>query len=187
MYISKELRKKNIAEYLLYMWQVEDLLRANNLSIENVKKNIVAPYNLPEEKEKELLEWYSNLIDMMHTEGVAESGHLQINKNVLITLGELHRRLVYSSKVPFYNAAYYKALPFIVEFRNKSNGQEKPELENCFDALYMVWMMKIQKRELGEETLKATAEIGKYISMLTLYCKEEEEGRLKLEDEEIQQ
>ncbi|MBR2242341.1 MAG: DUF4924 family protein, partial [Prevotella sp.] len=28
MYIAKELRKKNIAEYLLYMWQVEDLLRA---------------------------------------------------------------------------------------------------------------------------------------------------------------
>ena len=25
MYIAQELRKKNIAEYILYMWQVEDL------------------------------------------------------------------------------------------------------------------------------------------------------------------
>ena len=107
MYISKELRKKNIAEYLLYMWQVEDLLRANKLSIDNIKTNMVAPYNLPEDKEKELLEWYSNLIAMMHTEGVTESGHLQINKNILITLSELHKRLIYSSKVPFYSAAYY--------------------------------------------------------------------------------
>ena len=185
MYISKELRKKNIAEYLLYMWQVEDLLRANKLSIDSIKTNMVAPYNLPEDKEKELLEWYSNLIAMMHTEGVTESGHLQINKNILITMSELHKRLIYSSKVPFYNAAYYKALPFIVEFRNKSNGQEKPELENCFDALYMVWMMKMQKRALGEETLKATAEISKYISMLSLYQKEDEEGKLKLEEGEI--
>ena len=185
MYISRELRKKNIAEYLLYMWQVEDLLRANGLSIENIKKNIVASYNLPEEKEQELLEWYSNLIGMMHAEGVSESGHLQINTNVLITLADLHHRLHKSSKAPFYTAAYYKALPFIVEFRNKSNGQEKPELENCFDALYMVWMMKMQKRELGEETLKATAEISKYISMLALYLKEDEEGRLKLEEGEI--
>ena len=50
------------------MWQVEDLLRANKLSIDSIKTNMVAPYNLPEDKEKELLEWYSNLIAMMHTE-----------------------------------------------------------------------------------------------------------------------
>ena len=99
-------------------------------------------------------------------------------------LTDLHLRLLASPKVPFYSAAYYKALPFIVEFRTKSNGQDKPELENCFDALYMVWMMKLQKREISEETLKATAEISKFISMLSLYYKEDEEGRLKLEDDE---
>ena len=49
----------------------------------------------------------------------------------------------------------------------------------------MVWMMKMQKRALGEETLKATAEISKYISMLSLYQKEDEEGKLKLEEGEI--
>ena len=49
----------------------------------------------------------------------------------------------------------------------------------------MVWMMKLQKRELSAETLKATAEISKFISMLSLYYKEDEEGRLKLDDDEI--
>jgi hypothetical protein len=44
--------------------------------------------------------------------------------------------------------------------------------------------MKLQKREMNEETLKATAEISKFISMLSLYFKEEEEGRLDLESEE---
>ena len=28
MFIAQELRKKSIAEYLLYMWQMEDLIRA---------------------------------------------------------------------------------------------------------------------------------------------------------------
>ena len=93
-------------------------------------------------------------------------------------------RLLKSPKVPFYSAAYYKALPFIVEFRTKSEGREKNELENCFDALYMLWMMKLQKREINEETLKAAAEIGKFISMLSLYFKEDEEGKLDLESEE---
>ena len=33
MYISQQLKKKNIAEYLLYMWQVEDMLRASNFDM----------------------------------------------------------------------------------------------------------------------------------------------------------
>ena len=33
MFIAKQLKEKNIAEYLLYMWQVEDLLRANELDL----------------------------------------------------------------------------------------------------------------------------------------------------------
>ena len=167
------------------MWQVEDQMRANNLSLDNIKENIISTYNLSEELKAPLIEWYGNLMEMMRTEGVSQTGHLQINKNVIIMLTDLHLRLLESPKVPFYSAAYYKALPFIVEFRTKSNGQEKPELENCFDALYMVWMMKLQKRELSAETLKATAEISKFISMLSLYYKEDEEGRLKLDDDEI--
>lgn len=182
--VSRELRKKNIAEYLLYMWQVEDLLRANELSLDKVKSNIVEPYALPDEQSGELLQWYANLIDMMHQEDVKEKGHLQINRNVIINMTDLHLRLLKSPKVPFYSAAYYKALPFIVEFRTKSDGRDKNELENCFDALYMVWMMKLQKRAINEETLNATAEIGKFISMLSLYFKEDEEGKLDLESEE---
>ena len=183
MFVSRELRKKNIAEYLLYMWQVEDLLRAYGLSQEKVKNALVEPYNLPQESAEELLQWYENLIEMMRLEDVKESGHLQINKNVIINLTELHQRLLKSPKVPFYSAAYYKALPFIVEFRTKSEGREKGEIENCFDALYIVWMMKLQKREINEETIKATNEIGKFISMLSLYFKEDEEGKLDIDDE----
>ena len=184
MLVSRELRKKNIAEYLLYMWQVEDLLRANELSLDKVRTNIVEPYALPDEESGELLQWYADLIDMMHQEGVKEKGHLQINRNVIINLSDLHGRLLRSPKVPFYSAAYYKALPFVVEFRTKSDGRGKNELENCFDALYMVWMMKLQGRAMNEETLKATAEISKFISMLSLYFKEDEEGKLDLESEE---
>lgn len=183
MFVSRELRKTNIAEYLLYMWQVEDLLRANNLSLDRMRESVITAYNLQEEQIKELTEWYENLIDMMRAEGVADSGHLQINSNVLIMLTDLHLRLLKSPKAPFYTAAYYKALPFIVEFRNKSKGQNKPEIENCFDALYMVWLMKLQKRPMNEETLAAATEISKFISMLSLYYKEEEEGRLDLDSE----
>ena len=153
------------------------------MSLDKIKELLVEPYNLPAESKAELVEWYDNLIEMMRLEEVKEKGHLQINNNVLINLTDLHLRLMKSSKVPFYSAAYYKALPFIVEFRTKSEGRAKGELENCFDALYMVWLMKLQKREINEETLKATNEISRFISMLSLYFKEDEEGKLNLDDE----
>ena len=31
MKIASQKRKENIAEYLLYMWQIEDIIRANGL------------------------------------------------------------------------------------------------------------------------------------------------------------
>ena len=40
MIVAKEKRESNIAEYLLYMWQVEDIIRACNydITIINAKK-----------------------------------------------------------------------------------------------------------------------------------------------------
>ena len=33
MFISKQLKENNIAEYLIYMWQVEDMIRANGCDL----------------------------------------------------------------------------------------------------------------------------------------------------------
>ena len=58
MYISQQLKQQNIAEYLLYMWQVEDLIRANGFDIEKIKKCIIEPYpSLAEGQKKELEQW----------------------------------------------------------------------------------------------------------------------------------
>lgn len=177
MYISRQLREESISEYLLYMWQVEDLIRANAFDAEKIEQTVVAAYNLPEEQHAEMMEWYANLVEMMHVEGVEQSGHLQINKNVIITLADLHHRLMHSQKFPFYQSAYYKALPFIVELRAKG-GHDKSELENCFDALYGVWMLRLSQKEIGKETVAAVADIVKYIGLLSDYYKKDRAGEL---------
>ena len=147
MKIAQQLKEKNIAEYLIYMWQVEDLIRANGCDLDRVEQNIIARY--PEEDRPVLREWYGNLITMMREENVLEQGHLQINKNIIINLTDLHNVLLASPKFPFYNAAYFKALPFIVELRSKSGKKEEPELETCFEALYGVMLLRLQKKELS--------------------------------------
>ena len=129
MYIAEKLRKENVAEYLLYMWQVEDVVRAYGMDIERIGKEYVPQFGLDEEKSEELKGWYGRIIEMMREENVVERGHLQINKNVLILLTDLHVQLLKSSKHPFYSAAYYKALPFIVELRGKERKGGNGERE----------------------------------------------------------
>lgn len=181
MYIARQLKEKNIAEYLLYMWQVEDIIRANDLDIENIRKNIIEKYKTDSKSKEELEKWYSELIEMMRSENIQESGHLQINKNVIINLTDLHNELLSSTKEPFYNAAYFKALPFIVEIRQKSGKTDESEIENCFEALYGIMLLKLQNKDVSEGTTKAIGEITKFISLLANYYDKSIKGELKLD------
>lgn len=182
MFVAKELKKNSIAEYLLYMWQMEDILRVYGCSLPVIKREYLSKFNFTEEQQEEELDWIGNLIRMMNEEGKREYGHLQINEVLLKDVCDLHHRLLQSSKFPFYNAAYYKALPFIVELRNKGD-KDVNEIETCLDALYGIMMLRLQKKSISEETEKAIKEITTLIGMLSdYYIKDNTEG-LKFEDD----
>lgn len=181
MFVAQELKKKSIAEYLLYMWQVEDLIRAYGCSLPVIRKQYIERFDYTEEQKEEETDWFGNLIRMMNEEGKRESGHLNINKVLLKDVVDLHGMLLQSSKFPFYNAEYYKVLPFIVELRNRGD-KEVNEIETCLDALYGVMMLRLQKKEITAETERAVKEISIFIGMLSdYYIKDRTEG-LKFED-----
>ena len=209
MYIAEQLKKKSVAEYLLYMWQVEDTLRAFGLDADRMAAEYIPQFGLDKEKSEAMKEWYENLIQMMREEGVTEKGHLQVNKNILILLTDLHAQLLKSSKHPFYSAAYYKALPFIVELRAKQKKKEekktlsptlprngegdhagcegekdreglKGEIETCFDALYGVMLLRAQKKDVSVETATAIDHIAKFVGMLSDYYRKDKEGELEV-------
>ena len=181
MFISQQLKQKNIAEYLIYMWQVEDLIRANGCEMDRIEKNVVDRYpSLSAEQKQTLLQWYEDLIEMMRREEVMQKGHLQINKNIITWLTDLHLQLLGSSKFPYYNAAYYKALPFIVELRAKGADKDEPELATCFDALYGILLLKLQGKAISEETVKAQEVISALLAMLSGYYIEDKKGELEL-------
>lgn len=176
MFISQELRKTNIAEYLLYMWQVEDIIRSYDLSLSRIRREYIDRFDIDEEKKEEMVDWYGDLIRMMNQEGCREKGHLQINRNVIIQLNELNNRLLKSGKFSFYNSEYYKVLPYIVELRKKGNKEES-EIETCFNALYGVMLLRLQKKEVSQNTKHAIQEITTFIGMLNdYYFKEKNEG-----------
>ena len=182
MIIAKQKRKENIAEYLLYMWQVEDLIRANHLDMEAIRRTVVERYGQPEEVKEEIACWYEELIEMMRSEGVQEKGHIQLNKNVIITLTDLHLRLLKSPKEMIYSAAYYKTLPFIVQLRAKSGGEDLPELETCFNAIYGFLLLKMQGKAISPETMVGMKQISSFLALLAEKYRDDMNGDLKLED-----
>lgn len=182
MFISQKLRKTNIAEYILYMWQVEDIIRAYNCDLTRIRKEYISRFELNEEQKEEMTDWYGNLIRMIREEGKTAGGHIQINKIVVQQMTELHEMLLQSPKFPFYSSEYYKVLPFIVELRSKGD-KETGEIETCLNALYGVMLLRIQKKEISKSTENAVKEITTFLGMLSDYYKKDKEEGLKFEDD----
>ena len=177
MIIAQELRRKNIAEYLLYMWQIEDTIRAFGCSLSRIRREYIDRFDYTDEQKEDEADWFGNLIRMMNEEGCREKGHIQINKVVLQQLEELHVQLLGSSKFPFYNSEYYKVLPYIVELRNHGANKEENEIETCFNTLYGVMLLRLQKKEITPNTAHAVKEITTFIGMLSdYYHKDKTEG-----------
>lgn len=166
MIIASRKHKENIAEYLLYMWQIEDIIRANGLDIDRIKSSVIDKFELTDVQRKELEEWYESLIDMMRREGVEKSGHLQLNKNVIIQLTDLHLALLKDPRFPEYTAVFYKTLPYIVELRAKAGENPAGEIETCFNALYGMLMLRLQGKEISVQTMEAVAQISKLLAIL---------------------
>lgn len=178
MIIASQKRKENIAEYLLYMWQIEDIIRANNLDIEKIEQNVISRFSLDDASHKNMVEWYESLIDMMRREGVEKSGHLQINKNILSQLVALHQTLLKDPRFQTYTAEFYRTLPFIVELRSKAGDDKPGEIETCFNALYGMLMLRLQNKEISAETMTAVKQISRFIAVLSQNFKLDEEDKL---------
>ena len=159
------------------MWQVEDLIRAYGCSLSRIKNEYVSQFSdYTDEQRSELVDWYGDLIRMINQEGKREKGHLQINQIVVQDVSDLHAQLLQSSKFPFYNAEYYKVLPFIVELRNRGS-KDVGEIETCLNALYGTMMLRLQKKPISPETAHAVKEITTFIGMLSdYYIKDRTEG-----------
>ena len=153
-----------------------------SLDIEKIKSTVIAHYDQSDEVKREITQWYEELIEMMRSEGVVEKGHIQLNKNVIIALTDLHLRLLKSPKEMVYGAAYYKTLPYIVQLRAKSGGEELPELETCFNAIYGYLVLRMKGEKISDETMEAIRQISAFLAILAEKYRADMNGELELED-----
>lgn len=139
-------KKENIAEYILYLWQIEDYLRA---------------FPNQAESNQEL----QDLSNMMHNEGIWEGGHLQIANNALSELEDLHNELL-DTEAP-YRAVIMHLQPALNILKAKTDRPTMSDVEACLILLYQVMMLRLQKREISPETevtLKDATQLLRFLS-----------------------
>lgn len=176
MFIAKSIREKSVVEYLLYMWQLEDLIRAYGCSLTRIRREYIDRFDYTDQQKDEEEDWFGDLIRMMNQEGKREKGHLAINEVLLQDLGDLHVRLLQSTRFPYYSAEYYRVLPFIVELRQKGD-KEIGEVETCLNALYGVMLLRMRQKPISPETAHAIKAITTFLGMLSdYYIKDRTEG-----------
>jgi len=166
MIIAQQKRKENIVEYILYMWHVEDLLRACRFDRSEIEKRIISKYQQPEYVLLEIRQWYQELVDMALHEGIMEKGHLQLNKKIVTELSALHDRLIRSPRETIYDSLYNKALPAIVQLRSKAGDTPSSEIETCLTAVYGYFLLKMQTKDISAETTESVKQISGLLACL---------------------
>ena len=159
MYTAQKTRKENIAEYILYLWQLEDLLRALQFSPEAVHSQLIAPRNLSQPEQRLYLEWYMDIADLLRQEGKERQGHLDHTLHLIADLHNLHLQLMKLPIGEHYRQTFAKLEPELPRLRAVL-GREMSDIELCFRALYAAMLYRIK----GEGGKSAVSDTIEYVS-----------------------
>lgn len=175
MFVAKQKRKENIAEYVLYLYQVEDLIRAFKLDISLIQERLVTNYKADETTSKAITAWYENLILMMEKEGIQEKGHLQFLSNLITDINDFHLKLVETNEDKVYTQTFTTVVGLIEELKKK-NPNAKNDVDLAIDAVYGFLLLKMQQKTITIDTTEAIKRISKWLSMLSKLYKDFENG-----------
>jgi flagellin-specific chaperone FliS len=180
MIIAKEKRQTNIGEYLIYMYQIEDLIRACKLDKTTLEQLIISKYQVNGTNLSEIKNWYFGLAELMHDEQLQEHGHLSFITNKITELYDFHKYLLQNKDHVDYLAIYQKCLPILNEIMAKQKNAEN-EIQAIIDSIYAYFLLKLKKENLSNETTESIKQLGNLMAHLSDKFKKYEEGNLKIE------
>jgi hypothetical protein len=167
MFVAQEKLKSNVAEYLLYMWQIENIIRACHFDIKVITETVINQMGLSEVEKIQEIGWFKELIAKMKEQYLLNRGHLSELNDLLTELSFLHTTFIRSIKESEYIEIYNQAKPAITELHEKQNGIVNNEIEVCLNGLFGLWLLKAAKKPVSQETEEAMKLISKLIAQLT--------------------
>lgn len=181
MDIAKAKRRENIAEYILYLWQLEDLLRALQFSPEAIYSTLIAPRkDIPEEQKHIFLLWYMDLVNLLRQEGKEEKGHLEHTLHLIQDLHDLHLQLMKYPVGEHYRQTYARLEPELPRLRAVLGNPGMSDTELCFRALYATMLYRIKGEGEKSAVSDTITVISPVIAELAAMHKKVELGEIDL-------
>ena len=181
MYIAQKKRKENIAEYILYLWQLEDLLRALQFSPEAIYSQLVAKSALDDASRQQVFFWYMDIVNLLRQEGKESSGHLEHTLHLIADLNDLHERLLVLPAGEKYRKVFAALAPEMPALRVKLGKTDVSDIELCFRALYAVVLYRIKGDNSHEEGIRNVIDlISPVIAELASVYRQVERGEVDL-------
>lgn len=166
MIIAELKKKENIVEYILYIRQLMDIMRANNLEIQKIDELLVSKFEVSEKEKLKIHNWYHDLIVKMRNENVEHSGDIKEIKDLIAVLNKIHQTLLNDENEYRHHELYNWAKPNIDEYKRLSRSNSDNEIEICIDAMYALLLLKLQGKSISEETAQAMQTFGALLANL---------------------
>ncbi|MDZ4821992.1 MAG: DUF4924 family protein [Flavobacteriales bacterium] len=175
MSLAEQKQKQNIAEYLLFMWQMEDLVRAVEFDAEQLD-TFVRSYTPSAEAFETEKQWFRELVKKMRGEKVENRGHISEVHELLFELSFLHNTLLNVIKDKTYLDLHHRAQPNIVEYQKRNGGKSSNDVESCLVSLYGLLVLRLKKEPVSEETEGAMKTFSDMLARLAQQYRNMKEG-----------
>lgn len=170
MLIAREKKKSNIIEYIIYMYQIEDIIRSFQFQMDAIERNIIEQYRQPDSVKEEIKLWYAELINEMEAEGITKKGHLQRLKEEIHLLYRLHEKVLTTLQENQYIRSYELAKPPLQELALKSAGENfRNEIELAIHGLYGLLLLRLKKETIAKETEEGLKKVSDFLAKLAHY------------------
>ncbi len=177
--IAEQKKAQNIAEYVLYVWQMEDLLRAAAFDLDVIGRFVESFVTNPEQQEVELV-WFHDLAKSMKRQGLEKRGHILDVREILTEMVFLHQTLIGILEDASYLAVFKEAKPVIAEYVQKAGVALNNDVEACLTALYGLMVLRLRKAEVTPETEEAMELFGKLMGRLAGEYRKMKSGEMKV-------
>lgn len=168
---AEKKKQNNIAEYIIHMYQSEELVRAYNFDLNQINNFVISRTPLNNEAKKELLLWYAALVESMQNENLQTNGHLKETRLLVNHLTQLHTQLL--SKDDSYNKVFITAEPYIKNQIKEAQNTITNPIQICLNAIYGFLLLKIDGKSVTEEQQKMLDAFGDMLSFLSYKFKQE--------------
>jgi len=163
---ADKLKSENIAEYIVHMYQTEDLIISYDFNLDDINKYVIKQINQDDKMHKKLLLWYAHLIEQMGAEEITSSRkRLKSTQDFVRKLSNLH--LILLNKDMVYQKIYDEAKTNIDSQILLSEKTIADPVQICLNGIYGMLLLRLNGMTITPNQSTMLKAFGKVLAYLS--------------------